>query len=249
MNEIAAEPRCGLGPIAGGLHSGTARSRDFSGLRVMRQSPLLDEALRYWTSLRQGAELPRRSALDPKEMRLIIGHSMILDQVRHGTVRVRLGGQSLERLIGMDVRGLPIRAFFDLADRARALDLFARVFEEPATLELDLISDAAPGGLVTGRMLVLPLLDAAGRPTKALAVLVTDRATVEPSRRFALTNSTLVPLAQRAADFAPRRRVEDFVPDVELPDELAPLGATGMAEARASFDGRTTQVPWLRVVK
>ena len=221
-------------------------ARNFKGLRVMRRTPLLDEAWRYWSSLRDGADLPRRSALDPKEMRLILGHAMILDQVRHGTVRVRLGGQSLERIMGMDVRSLPIRAFFDLADRTRALDLFEQVFDTPATLELDLISDAAPGGLLTARMLVLPLLDAAGRVTKALAVLVTDHAVENPPRRFSVTNATLVPLTPPAARHGyPARRETD----APLPAEVRTARDGGFAEDPADYAGRPSSVPWLRVVK
>lgn len=224
--------------------------RPIDKLRVTRRSPLLDEAWRYWTSLREGAALPRRSALDPKEMRLVIGHAMILDQVRHGTVRVRLGGQALERIMGMDVRGLPIRAFFDLTDRTRALDLFEQVFDTPASLELDLIAHAAPGGLVTARMLVLPLLDAAGRPTKALAVMVTDRIIDTPPRRFSVTNATLAPLTVPGARVpAPRRRIEDRAENIDLPVEVMTPKVSGLAESQAPFVGRGSSVPWLRVVK
>lgn len=223
--------------------------RPIDRLRVTRRSPLLDEAWRYWTSLREGAALPRRSALDPKAMRLVIGHAMILDQVRHGTVRVRLGGQSLERIMGMDVRGLPIRAFFDLADRTRALDLIEQVFDTPASLELDLIAHAAPGGLVTARMLVLPLLDAAGHATKALAVMVTDRIVDGPPRRFSVTNATLVPILGAHQATPPRRREEDLAVEPDLPTELPRPQALGLAEPAAPFAGRESHVPWLRVVK
>lgn len=226
-----------------------ASRRPIDRLRVTRRSPLLDEAWRYWTSLREGAALPRRSALDPKAMRLVIGHAMILDQVRHGTVRVRLGGQSLERIMGMDVRGLPIRAFFDLTDRTRALDLIEQVFDTPASLELDLIANAAPGGLVTARMLVLPLLDAAGHPTKALAVMVTDRIVDAPPRRFSVTNATLVPVLGAQHATPARRREDDPAAGPELPTDLARPQSHELAEPAAPFAGRPSQVPWLRVVK
>lgn len=228
-----------------GLAGPETAARSFKGLRMLRRSPLLDETLRYWTSLREGAELPLRSALDPKEMRFILGHAMILDRVRHGTVRIRLGGTAMERLMGLSVRGLPIRALFDLADRTRAVDLFEQVFDKPASLELDLISDA-PGGLVTGRMLVLPLRDAAGRISKALTVMVTDRA-VEDPRRFSVTNATLLPLSHPdAAQDARRRRTNDL----PLPQSSRSVaGAMEMAEPPAEFHGRPSGVPWLRVVK
>lgn len=234
-----------FGDAAPGDSGSEGAARNFRGLRMMRRSPLLDEALRYWTSLREGSDLPHRSALDPKEMRLILGHAMVLDRIRHGTVRIRLGGGAMERLMGMNVRGLPIRALFDLSDRTRAADLFEQVFDAPAMLELDLISEG-PGGLVTGRMLVLPLRDAGGAVSKALTVMVTDR-TVDEARRFCVTNSTLLPLAPvNGPQTGPRRRHSDA--PVPLPGELrAPLRE--MAEPGAAFEGKPSRVPWLRVVK
>lgn len=217
--------------------------RDFTGLRMIRRSPLLEETWRYWTSLRTGTDLPRRSALDPKAMSRILGHAMILDQVRHGTVRVRLGGNVMHQVMGMDVRGLPIRAFFDLADRTRAVDLIEQVFDTPSTLELDLISEGSDG-LMTGRMLVLPLLDATGAVTKALTVMVTDRVITDAPRRFAVTNATLVPVDGAAA--APRQGLlRRRVTDHHLPVEIM----AGMAEDAAPYATRPSPVPWLRVVK
>lgn len=226
------------GPISGRL----PRNKAIEGLRTMRKSPLLEQAWRYWTSQRMGADLPRRTAMDPKAMGPILGHSMILDRVRPGTVRVRLGGHVLHDLMGMEVRGLPVRAFFDIADRTRVMDQIEQVFETPATLEFDLISEG-PDGIITGRMLVLPLIDGAGQVTKALAVLVTDRMTSDPPRRFQLTNATLMPVAgaSRPATSAPQRRMTDH----HLPVEIQ----AGMAEEAADFQAKPSSVPWLRVVK
>ncbi|MGB3556658.1 MAG: PAS domain-containing protein, partial [Jannaschia sp.] len=100
---------------------------DLMGERMTRKSPVLEEAWRYWSSLRSGNALPRRDALDPRAMSLTLGHSMILDRVRPGTVRVRLGGRVMNDLMGMEVRGLPVRAFFEVAQRDGAVDLVEQV--------------------------------------------------------------------------------------------------------------------------
>lgn len=217
------------------------------GLRTMRRSSVLEQAWRYWTSKRMGADLPRRAALDPKAMGPILGHSMVLDRVQPGTVRIRLGGHVLHDLMGMDVRGLPVRAFFDVADRARMRDAMEQVFETPATLELDLISDG-DHGLVTGRMLILPLRDAAGNVTKALATLVSDRMPTDAPRRFQLTHATILPVAGVPARPTPepRRRLSDYHLPVEIQArDMQP----GLAEEALAFDAKPSSVPWLRVVK
>lgn len=220
-----------------------SKNLGIKGLKTMRRSALLEQAWRYWTAQREGADLPRRAALDPKEMGPLLGHAMVLDRVQPGAVRVRLGGHVMNALMGMEVRGLHIRAFFDPADRPQVLQKIEQVFEGPSTLELDLISETEDG-LLTARMLILPLLDGADRVTKALAVTVTDRVPSDPPRRFQLTNATLVPVAgapTRQADL-PRRRLFDH----HLPVELQ----AGMAEEAAPFDAKKpARVPWLRVIK
>ncbi|KIT17793.1 PAS domain-containing protein [Jannaschia aquimarina] len=205
--------------------------------RMTRVSPVLDEAWRYWSMLRTGGDLPRRDALDPSAMSLILGHSMILDRVRPGTVRVRLGGRVANGLMGMEVRGLPIRAFFDLLQRARAADLVERVFEDAATLELDLISDQ-DGHPLPARMIVLPLRDRSGEITKALAVLVPERVIDEGPRRFTIVRHHLAPTGVRPTRPATR----------PMPQFDAAMRAP--AEQPAGFEEPSPgPVPWLRVVK
>ncbi|PWJ20843.1 PAS domain-containing protein [Jannaschia seohaensis] len=209
---------------------------DLTGRRMEKHSPLLEEAWRYWNSLRSGGGVPRREALDPRKMSLTLGHSMILDRTRPGTVRVRLGGRVMNGLMGMEVRGLPIRAFFDLTQRGHAAALVEKVFELPATLELDLISHTMDGA-THARMLVLPLRDRAGVVTKALTCIALDRLDFEPPHRFSILREQLGPLKPHPALHGnrarPARRAQD------LPME--------MAEAQDGFAPRPK--PYLRVVK
>jgi hypothetical protein len=198
---------------------------DLTGRRMERQSPLLEEAWRYWSSLRTGLAPPPREALDPRAMSLILGHSMILERRQPGAVRVRVGGRVMDRLMGMDVRGLPVRAFFETAQRARAIDLIERVFDEPATLELDLacagLSETRDGRHVDARLLVLPLRDGTGAVSRALSCIAVTGLDIAQPRRFAILRERLAPI--RRAD--------------PLPREIAPP------------PGRPGPRPWLRVIK
>jgi hypothetical protein len=222
---------------------------DFTGPRMERTSPLLEETWRYWSSLRQGIALPRRDALHPRAMSLILGHSMILDHVREGTIRVRLGGRVLNALMGMEVRGLPFRAFFDLDSRARATALVDQVFQIPAALEMALHAPAQ-GDLpaLSAKLLVLPLVDQAGRPTKALACIALEGAACGAPRRFALERHMTTPI--QSSGMPHRRRRDDLpLPGRPRHPSVEPARAAGMAEEPAEFQGRPSGVPWLRVVK
>jgi hypothetical protein len=165
----------------------------------------------------------------------LLPDAMILDRVRPGTVRVRESGEAVNGLMGMDARGLPMRAFFELDARARAADILERVFDAPASLEMDLLCHGRNGEApLAARLLVLPLLDHAGRPTKALCCLATDRHAGNPPCRFAVQDHALAPLHIPRA--APRRRVND-------------VPAGGMAELPAPFGAASSTVPWLRLVR
>jgi hypothetical protein len=181
-----------------------AQPGDLTGRRMERHSPLLEEAWRYWSSLRSGGALPERRTLEPRAMGLILGHSMILERGRPGLIRVRVGGSVLSRLMGMEVRGLPLRAFFAVAQRAEVTETVDRVFSDPATLEMRLAAVDATGP-ISARMLVLPLRDGAGGVDKALACLAVDRVDPAPPHRFTLERSFLSPLAPPAR---PPRRAE-----------------------------------------
>ena len=171
----------------------SAEIHDITAARMTRSSPVLEEAWRYWNAKRVGGDLPRRDALDPRAMQLVLGHAMILDRVRRGTVRVRVGGRVPNALMGMETRGLPIRAFFDLLQRGDAAEIVERAFDAPATVEFDLVSDGDEGS-VTARMLVLPLLDREGAVSKALAVLVPGRLTTDGPRRFRIARHHVSPV-------------------------------------------------------
>ncbi|MEL7182815.1 MAG: PAS domain-containing protein [Pseudomonadota bacterium] len=212
---------------------------DLTGPRLTRSSPVLEEAWRYWSSLRKDRGVPLREDLDPRSMTLTLGHSMILDRVRPGTVRVRLGGRVMNSLMGMEVRGLPIRAFFEVAQRDRAIDLVEQVFETPATLEMDLISET-PKGKTRGRMLVLPLCDGRGTVTKALTCVAFDRVEFEPPHRFSILRHALGPIAHGSSLFA-ARGAQTLTEQTPLPREAA--------EDQAPYTPKSGPKPWLRVVK
>lgn len=219
-----------------------AEVHDIMGKRMMRTSPVLEEAWRYWTSLRIGDRVPMRDALDPRAMALTLGHSMILDRVGPGNARVRLGGRVMNGLMGMDVRGLPVRAFFDVAQRAHAIDLVDRVFHTPATLELNLIAQG-PCGPTRARLLILPLRDEAGTVSKALGCIALDRVDPQPPLRFSILRHSLQPFERRNAPRpADTRAAKVYEQAREARLEMAEDAAPYMPEPA----GRR---PHLRVVK
>ncbi|MDG4648367.1 PAS domain-containing protein [Roseibacterium sp. SDUM158017] len=134
----------------------------------------LRSAIAYWDSLRGKRLVPARMALDPADLRPILRQSAILENPRPGTLRIRLGGARISALMGMEVRGLPLRALFDLADRGRITAEVERALEEPSILLLDVVSPAPRHQgqeVFATQIAILPMTDRDYSISRALYVM------------------------------------------------------------------------------
>ena len=183
-------------------------------------NPVVSDLIRYWEGLRQGADVPRRADVDPRQIKEALSYSFILDHVRPGTVRFRLAGQHLTELMGMDVRGMPLRSFFELTDRKRLMEHVEMVFEGPCSLDIDLVSDAQGRAPLDGRMTLMPLKGSDGRVSRALGIMVTDGVIGLPPRRFRIRRPALHPIQ-------PGKPVSDAIQ----------AGARGFSDAPEPYDG------------
>lgn len=116
----------------------------------------------YWESLRRGAELPMRAAIDPRGLGGVLDRVFLAERIGRGLVQVRIAGSGLAEFAGMDVRGLPLSCLFAAESRPQLGVTLERVFEEPAVAEVDLGSDRSAGGGLVARLLLLPLADEGG---------------------------------------------------------------------------------------
>ena len=133
------------------------------------------QAEAYWSALRNGAEVPKRAQVDPRGLENILEHAFILERIAPGVARIRLAGQRLSQLAGMEVRGMPLSTFFTPSGRIHVSAALEHVFEAPAVAELDLQGKPAFGRPAPkARMILLPLRDDTGVVNRAMGVLVSD---------------------------------------------------------------------------
>lgn len=149
----------------------TARTLD-----KMVRDPSLRAAITYWDSLRGNQIVPPRLSLDPAVMRPHLQNSAILEVARPGSIRIRLGGARLSALMGMEVRGMPLRAIFDLADRGRISDATEAALATPSILVADAVSPAprfapSPEAQLRTQIVILPMSDSTFSITRALYVM------------------------------------------------------------------------------
>lgn len=226
-----------------------AEQIDLMSHRMQRDDPILSQVMRYWDSLRDGDILPARSDLDPRVIQNALGQAFILDRARPGTVRFRVAGHHLNALMGMEVRGMPIRAFFELMERRKLMEHVEACFTAPALLELDLVAEDDVGKPLHGRMLILPMRDHEGAVTKALGCLATEGLVGTPPRRFKLLREQLTPVNYApvtartpAPAHTPRGLAESFSPYT-----AAPIVRPAVAAPADRLDA--TDVPYLKVVR
>ncbi len=200
------------------------RFRSGTSLSPIRQA----EA--YWTALRDGADIPSRSQIDPRGLEQVLEYAFILERIAPGIARFRLAGQHLFELTGMEVRGMPLTSLFTPAARDQVSATLEHVFDRPAVAELSLAGERqSMRGECEARMIMLPLKSDMGDCSRILGVFVADGDFGRQPRRFDVTGTQL-------RDVLPGSRIQN------PPKEAV----QGFAEAQAVLGGRA---PHLRLVK
>jgi len=182
------------------------RSRPGPGATVL---PLLPEPIRFpavasvqthWETLRGGRTAPARAEIDPRPLAGCLSVMFVAELVAPGVARLRLAGQSLGDLLGMEPRGMPLSVFVEPQDREELADALRQVAQGArVTLPVRSAAGFAKPAL-DGMLALLPLTDAQGRISRVLGVLETEGPVGRAPRRFSLGK----PLAAGAPVASPR---------------------------------------------
>lgn len=145
---------------------------------------------RYWSAMRKDGDVPRRSDIDPRGIEPLLAEAFVAERIAPGLARLRIAGNHLTDLMGMEVRGMPLSSFLLPADRDRLADLLVDLFDAPATVDLRLAAEAGRGQApLAARMVLMPLRSDLGDISRCLGCLVTDGPLGRAPRRFAITSS------------------------------------------------------------
>lgn len=197
----------------------------------------LREVEAYWLALRDGGVVPRRSDIDPRGIEQALEFAFVAERVGPGLARLRIAGSHLTDLLGMEVCGMPLTAFFESGSRRPVGQTLDTVFSTPAVAKLTLISEKdVRKPKLDARMILLPLKSDAGDISRVLGCIVAVGDIGPDPRRFEILDTEVSPLATPAK------------PASEIPypvEKRAP--AYGMAEEQAGFE--STSAPHLRLVR
>lgn len=149
----------------------------------------------YWHALRGHRVMPRRAEVDPRGIENALEYAFILEQIAPGVGRLRIAGSHLSDLLGMEVRGMPLSAFFMPGTRDELAAVLTTVCDGPSTASLSL--QAEPGGgkpALEARMILLPLRDEVGAVSRILGCFDSKGGIGHTPRRFAITSRRLTPI-------------------------------------------------------
>ena len=195
----------------------------------------------YWNEMRRGAQVPRRSDIDPRGIEPLLSNAFIVERIAPGLARMRIAGSHLTDLMGMEVRGMPISAFLEPSSRDALAHHLVRLFDEPATVRLSLSAPGRPSApTLSGTLLLLPLRSDLGDVSRALGCLVSDGKIGRGPRRFAIDEAVIRPLGAASAS----------VPTPQLIGQTAAhLPVRADAEQPQSDSPQESERPYLRLIK
>lgn len=168
--------------------------------------PAVEAVLACWDRLRAGRPMPDRDDIDPREIAQALEFLFVAEPVAPGVARLRLAGQHMTQLLGMEPRGMPLSALF--AGPAR--DELAQAVGQVSGHGLRaLLPVRAEGGLgrpaLEGLLALMPLGGAGAREGRILGVLQTRGAIGRVPRRL-LLSGPVERLAPPAAPLPPPGR-------------------------------------------
>ncbi len=143
----------------------------------------------YWDALRGVRMMPARSEFDPRGIEQTLACTFIAEKVAPSVARVRVAGSVMNDALGMDVRGMPITAFFDPMSRDSLSEATRDLFTSPAMVTIELSARRGFGRKpLRARMVLLPLSDEQGHVTRLVGCLDVLGGLDKAPRRFKITS-------------------------------------------------------------
>lgn len=166
-----------------------------SSARQVQKFSSIAQVEAYWHGLRNGRLCPTRQEVDPRGMAGALHEAFILEKIAPGLARIRLAGQHLNDVLKMEVRGMPISAFFTTDARKELHHALESLFDMPAQITLSLVAEgrAFRKGL-EAQMILLPLRDETGMVTRAMGALQIVGKLDRAPQRFSIRTAEITPI-------------------------------------------------------
>ncbi len=128
---------------------------------------IADEVLSYWENLRDGRLVPKRSEIDPRQLRKSLNYTFILEADAPDNIRFRLAGSRLCDCMGMEMRGMPAYSMIQLKGRNAFNKAIQTCLTRPQILSFRMHPNAS--------MVLLPMADEDNNISRILGCVTVDK--------------------------------------------------------------------------
>lgn len=111
----------------------------------------------YWNRLRDGRPAPRRSEIEPADIRTLLSDTFILERDMGGEAVFRLAGTRLCGLHGRELKGFSFRSLWRARDQRLIAKLTRNVFSGGTVVTLDYQGVTEKGRASPFELILLPL--------------------------------------------------------------------------------------------
>ncbi|WP_172295146.1 PAS domain-containing protein [Pseudoruegeria sp. HB172150] len=192
----------------------------------------------YWEALRAGRIMPDRAEVDPRGLGSALEYTFLLEHVAPGIGRVRISGMHLRDILGMEVRGMPLTAFFVPDARDRISRVLESVVTTPQVADISIAGERGIGKpVLPARLLLAPLANSGRGSPRVLACLESRGDIGRAPRRFTIEQVQL------------RRIVETKRPDAEVSAKTAEPVEFAEPKPESYVTPQPSERPYLRLVR
>lgn len=125
----------------------------------------------YWNALRGHRPAPRRTEIEPAQIRSILADTFILEKDGRNEAIFRLAGTRLCATYGRELKGYAFPLLFTARDQRTIARHAWTVFHENASILCAFEGESAAGRTLAFEMLLLPLEGAAGSSPRLLGAI------------------------------------------------------------------------------
>lgn len=187
----------------------------------------------YWNRLRNGRPAPRRTEIEPADIKGLLADTFILERDARGEAVFRLAGTRLCATFGRELKGFAFASLWHEAEQRLMRRLTRSTFQSKSVVVLALRGTSAEGRTADFELLMLPLEGGRESPRALGAVFAVDRP-------FWLGSDPVVTVAMDSLRVVDPDREPLFLanrPAVEVPP-LAPSDGDGWSRPIERVGGR-----------
>ena len=128
----------------------------------------------YWNRLRDGRRAPRRTEIEPADIKTLLGDTFILESGPLGDATFRLAGTRLCAIYGRELKSVRFSSLWTSKDGPMIDRLVRGVFEDKSVAVLTFQGTSENNRPLAMELLLLPLDCGSGEQQRALGIVSTD---------------------------------------------------------------------------